>query len=275
MVDVIISVYGKPYHTLCTLKSLLEQSGEHIDKIYLIEEKQQPYGDSIKFIYQYFGDRLVTYIPNEYKLQYDKTPTDKFAIRYQYGFENSDKKYVFITHNDVLYTKDIVSDMLSGIGESVGIGLIGMCWNCPAYLLHECDNTRVQDYKPTYEEVLRLNSINTGSNRTLSHLDKEHPYPLPECRLNEFACLVNKEITNMECENGTPYFGLNAGADTACGWFKSLFLKGYKFKQYDISQSCHHGYWANTAGHPISLNETKYKEAELNAKNYFNENFNK
>jgi hypothetical protein len=38
IVDVIINVYGKPWQTICTLKSLIKHSGNHIDKIYLIEE---------------------------------------------------------------------------------------------------------------------------------------------------------------------------------------------------------------------------------------------
>lgn len=39
-VDVIINVYGKPWQTLCTLKSLMKYSGKYIDKIYFIEEKR-------------------------------------------------------------------------------------------------------------------------------------------------------------------------------------------------------------------------------------------
>ena len=30
-VDVIVHAYGKPWQTLCTLKSLMSHSGEHID----------------------------------------------------------------------------------------------------------------------------------------------------------------------------------------------------------------------------------------------------
>ncbi len=36
-VDVVINVYGKPWQTLCTLKSLMFHSGKHIDKIFLIK----------------------------------------------------------------------------------------------------------------------------------------------------------------------------------------------------------------------------------------------
>jgi hypothetical protein len=36
-VDVLIPIYGKPWQTLCTLKSLMRHSGEHIDKIFFIK----------------------------------------------------------------------------------------------------------------------------------------------------------------------------------------------------------------------------------------------
>ena len=38
-VDVCINVFGKPWQTLCTLKSLMKHSGDKIDKIYFIKEK--------------------------------------------------------------------------------------------------------------------------------------------------------------------------------------------------------------------------------------------
>ena len=41
-VDVAINYYGKPYQTLLTIETLLEHSGQHIDRIYLIRELKQP-----------------------------------------------------------------------------------------------------------------------------------------------------------------------------------------------------------------------------------------
>ena len=54
-VDVCINVYGKPWQTLCTLKSLMQHSGHHIDKIYLIKEHRQPYHEKIDFIFKFFS----------------------------------------------------------------------------------------------------------------------------------------------------------------------------------------------------------------------------
>ena len=117
-VDVCVNVYGKPWQTLCTLKSLIKHSGDHIDRIYIIKEKQQPYNESIDWIFNYF-DNLVIYEPNYYVFLHtniDYNNVDyRLGVRYQYAFENSDKKHLFITHNDVLYTGDIIGEMLENI----------------------------------------------------------------------------------------------------------------------------------------------------------------
>ena len=52
-IDVIVQVYGTPWQTLCTLKSLMLHSGYLIDKIYLIEEFQHPFKDNIENVFKY------------------------------------------------------------------------------------------------------------------------------------------------------------------------------------------------------------------------------
>ena len=41
-IDVCVNVFGKPYQTITTIKTLLDHSSQHIDKIYIIEESAQP-----------------------------------------------------------------------------------------------------------------------------------------------------------------------------------------------------------------------------------------
>ena len=65
-IDCIINVYGKPWQTLCTLKSLLKYSGQWIDRIYFIEEREQPYGDDVRWVSDEFNS-LDHYIPRGYK----------------------------------------------------------------------------------------------------------------------------------------------------------------------------------------------------------------
>ena len=274
-IDVIINVFGKPWQTLCTLKSLLKHSGQHIDKIYFIKEKVQPYNENIDWVFDYF-DNLVIFEPNEYNfLTFQINSNDenqRFKVRYQYGIEKSDKKYVFVTHNDVLYTGDIIGEMLELIGDSVGIGEIGQCWNCPAKAVGVCSGEKFNDWNPTYQDILKLPLPHVRT--SLNMIDPINPKPLPECRLNEWASLMNKEIIMKESKpNGIiPLFG-QYGLDLATPWFREMVLKGYKFVDY--RKNYIHSYWSELpSGYQTQLNSNLYTNAEETAKKYYEENFN-
>ena len=272
-IDVCINVYGKPWQTLCTLKSLMKHSGQHIDKIYFIKEKNQPYNESVEWVYEYF-DNIVVYEPETYVfLHFNHLNNIHFKlsdVRYQYGFENSDKKFIFITHNDVLYTDDIIGEMLDQIGDSVGIGEIGQCWNCPAKANGLCSGEKFNTWNPTYSEVISLGLPHVRTN--IQNVDKVNPKPLPECRLNEWACLINRELSNKETyPNGnTPPFG-SVGLDVGTLWFKSMFLKGYQF--IDYRKNFTHSYWSDLGnGYQTQLKRDKYILSEENAKEFYQNN---
>lgn len=262
MVDVIIQAYGKPWQTLSTLKSLQKHSGHLIDKIYFQEEAKHPFNDKVDWILDYF-DNIVHYKPdkfvNIYGLHRDKVPKEN--VRHQWGIENSDKKYVFVTHNDVLYTGDIIQEMLNEIGDCVGIGEIGQCWNCPAKTLCGGGETW-NDWNPIYEDItkLKLPHIRTR----LADIDKDDPKLMPECRLNEFACLIDREVCIKE---NRPYFG-EFNHDSGTEWFKTMYKKGYKFKDYR-HRNYIHAYYANIGGHETEQHEKLYWEAEKNAQEYY------
>lgn len=268
-VDVCINVFGKPWQTLCTLKTLMKHSGGKIDKIYLIKESNQPYEEDLDWIFKYF-DNLIIHIPKNYIFTKFNTnyldESDRHTVRYQYGIEKSDKKFIFITHNDVLYIGDIIGDMLDKIGDSIGIGEIGQCWNCPAFSEGLCSGSKFYEWNPTIDEVLslKLPHIRTGSH----NIDRNNPKPMPECRLNEWACLINLELNNKETfpNNNTPFFG-EYGLDLGVPWFKSLHLKGYKFTDY--RENYIHSYWSETSGYPTQLNKNIYDKSEENAKKYY------
>ena len=290
-VDVIINLYGKPWQTLCALKSLMKHSGNHIDKIYVTEEKFHPYNDEISWILDRF-DNLVHFIPKEYYFARGTSgdmsdKENRYVYRYQYGIENSDKDFVFIMHNDILFTGDIVGDMLSGINGTAGIGLIGQCWNCPAFKSGQCDGDRHRKYNPSYEEVIELFQNHPPARHQYGFINKEQPMPLPECRLNEFACLIKRDITIKECHpNGnSPLFGSYDMLDLGDAWFRSL-IEGYDFKQYDINKTSDHGYFSKieprfytskdkffVSGYPTQLNPEAYWKAEQAAKEYYELNF--
>ncbi len=119
-------------------------------------------------------------------------------------------------------------------------------------------------------------------------INKEQPMPLPECRLNEFACMINRHITMDQCypKGDSPLFGSYDMLDCGDAWFRSLFDKGYKFKQYDINKTSDHGYFSHieprwytakdqffVSGYPTQLNPEAYWKAEQAAKEYYELNF--
>lgn len=273
-IDVVINVYGKPWQTICTLKSLMLHSGNHIDKIFLIKEKSQPYNEKIDWIFNFF-DNLIVYEPVEYNFMLSRVnnsiENERFKIRYQYGIEKSNKEFVFITHNDVLYTGDVIGEMLNSIGDCVGIGEIGQCWNCPAKNEGLCSGENFYNWNPTYEEVMKLKLPHVRT--TSEMIDKKNPKPLPECRLNEWACLLNRKIIMEELTKdiSTPLFG-QYEIDLGTVWFKEMHLKGYKFKDYRNNYD--HSYWSKlSCGHQTLLDLNQYVDSEKNAKDYYEKNF--
>lgn len=264
-VDCIIQSFGKQWQLLNTLSSLFYYSEQWIDKVYLMEEAIHPFGDNINEVFKYdfpIVHKKYKKFINIYQNNSKNIPKEN--IRHQWGIEKSDKKYVFISHNDVLFTGDIIGNMLNEIDDCIGIGEIGQCWNCPAKEM--CGGgSNWNNWNPSFED---LNTLKLPHIRTLvNNLDKELPKLMPECRLNEFACLINREICIKE---GRPFFG-EFDHDSGTEWFKSMYKKGYKFKDY--RKDFIHCYWAKTGGYNVQKNEKEYWEVENKAKQYFKENY--
>lgn len=275
-VDVNINVYGKPYQTLVTLKSLMKHSGEYIDKIYLQEEPNQPEVFDINLILNEF-DNIIHYKPKYYNYVYgtnkERCFTDedyRLSMRYQYGFEKSDKKFVFITHNDVLYKNDIIKYMLENIENNLGVGEIGQCWNCSMFYANKCSGEKFNDFNYNYNEIIQTFNTHKPA-RPHQIIDKDKPFPLPECRLNEWFCLINNEINTKEVLVNKKIipFGSYYNTDLAVQWFKEMFNLGYTFKNLDFKKYAKHAYFSNNGNGHSSLSDIeKYTKEENIAKEF-------
>ncbi|HMT01714.1 MAG TPA: hypothetical protein PKD00_00150 [Burkholderiales bacterium] len=274
-VDVVIHVYGKPWQTLCTLKSLMLYSSEHIDKIYFVTEPKQPYNEKVDWVIDYF-DNIIQYTPIKSILmnicKNVNNEIERHSMYCQYALEKTDKQYIFVTHNDILYTDDIIGDMINNIEDNIAIGELGQCWNCPAQQF--CGGgAKWNSWNPTEEEINQIKEKLPYVRTSLNNLTPNKFKLMPECRLNEWACLINVELSNKETyPNGnTPFFG-EFHVDSGTAWFKSLYLKGYNFKDYRKNYS--HTYWSDLSnGYQTVLKENYYWKAEQKAEQYFNENF--
>ncbi|MBN1971806.1 MAG: hypothetical protein JXR48_17435 [Candidatus Delongbacteria bacterium] len=284
--DVIINVFGKPWQTLLTIYSLMEFSASYVDKIFLIFEPVEIINDDTSFDFRelvlknlgVYKDKAVSYVPkfwfrSDIPIEYNKLqdPRYRHSIRYQYGIERSKSSLIFLSHNDCKYTGDIIGKMLENISDYDGIGSIGQCWNCPASWENLCNSENYENYKPNYNELRELywESIppeemvkrpyhSPDFNKTII----DSPWPLPECRINEWATLIKRDVL---LDNDIP-FGSKWGEitvfDTGVEWFRRACHRGYRFLNFDIYQYVNH-----TAGRPVMLDKNLYNQKENYAKN--------
>ena len=284
-IDVCLNVLGKPWQTLVTLRTLIDYCGENIDKIFIIEERKQPKIYDFNIIKNNLNyESIVRYVP-KYHLWVDKTNIEKvkedeeyrLSLRYQYGIENTDKKYLLLIHNDILFMDNVVEQMLELIEGCFCVGKIGQCWNCPLYHEKLCSGelleSRIEKNDIKYEEIINYVHKYPDSRTALrgnEYISKTNPFPMPECRVNEWCALINVEIYKKETiPNGDVVpFGGYFGVDIGDIWFKQMIEKKYKFKNFE-KDYVHVFFSEDYSGHSSMFSEDKYLREEEAAKNYF------
>lgn len=294
-IDVCVIYYGKPYQTIVSILTLLKHSRSHINKIYITVEKKQPYGaygDIYKVTQALEGVLPIDlhfprYFYNLDTLDYERTKRDqeyRWSIPYQYALENSAAKYLFIMHNDMVFHDDMIGAMLPTMEadeQMAGTGSIGQCWSCPASAAGLCGGHVFHEYVPTQAEAIALHEKfdTPRKEKDIEILKTGRVHPLPECRLNEYACMVNLETYRSTTLPGgkNVCFGGNWGftADLGTGWFHQMVNQGYQFKHFVLEDYAKHSVF-NSAGQGIGAysNKDNYFISESNALGYLKENFN-
>ena len=264
-VDVAINALGRPYQTLLTILSLFKHNNASIDKVYLIIDADTPpsYHKKFDLIKRIKNTEIEFFYPSISYNYYDNVTgvyddyDARMGIRYQYAWEKTDKKYLFISHNDCVYTGSIIPAMLGQINDHIIIGHLGVCWNCPASWAGCCQRGKYQAYKPNYQEVFDLFQQAQVPDERLFEFrcDKtdfnekyrQHPWPLPACRVNEWACLVNiGTARGVTVPHGpavpfgaTTYIG-DILVDTACEWFHDVNVLGYTGADFPVENYVQH-----------------------------------
>jgi len=273
-VDVAINVYGKPLQTAVTLFSLMKHSGRHIDRIFFIQEKKQPPDTNFDLIFDMLGNHLVLHVPRYFLWTYPlkllrpllRVRSFRQSLRYQYAWETTDKKYLFITHNDVLYHDDVVGHFLDNIGEHIAVGQVGMCWSCSASTAGLCSGDRYLAFRPSTAEyadlVKRFPEKRANIHKRFAH--KTSAWPLPECRLNEWACMINLELARpltMPEGDILPFGAMML--DIGTEWFFQVHQRGHTVKHVELSGYAHHAWTTSDAsGHRALLDRDAYDHGE-------------
>jgi hypothetical protein len=293
--DVCVTYYGKPHQTIISILTLLQHSRKHINKIFITVEKKQPfglYGD----VYQVI-QRIEPLIPIDLyypKYFYDLDDLDyeraqreddfRWSIPYQYALEKSDMDFLFIMHNDMVFHKDMIGEMLpsfEGNEKLAGTGSIGQCWSCPGYSAGLCHGSRFHEYVPTKDEAIALHQKYDTARKVkdLKVIETGRVHPMPECRLNEYACLIKLHAYRKTTLPGgsNVCFGGNWGgytADLGTGWFYQMVNQGFQFKHFVLEDFAIHSKF-NPVGQGIQANTKKdnYLKSEKNARQFLIENF--
>lgn len=280
--DVAINALGRPYQTFLCIASLLEYNADAVGRVYLIVDADTPQAEREKFriITERYPD-AVSLVESRCSHGYFDNITGPFddeeyrlGIRYQYAWERSDAKYLFICHNDASFTGPVVAKMLEAIDDHVIIGQLGVCWNCPAHWAGKCGRGRYLEYRPGYEELRELYASSVppaekthdfGYHRVGFNAKwREHPWPLPCCRVHEWCCLVDLERARpvtVPFGSATPfgattYIG-DILVDTACEWFHDVMNQGFTAADFPIEE-----YFIHKAGISQSFDRVKYLLSE-------------
>lgn len=280
MIDVAVNIFAKPFQTALSLLSLLERCGQHIDTVWLQFEPVGSKHDPITsyhiadYLREQLGDGRVRVSQPDYWLDLNAPdmsrlddPAYRTGIRYQYAFEHSSSDKLFLMHNDVFVLKDLLGAMLEQMGEAFAIGQLGQCWNCPAsnaQLMRDvagrapCTPQTYDQWRPEFATLQELYTQARARDIFARPYDRAfmgefdvQPWPLPECRINEWACLLNLRATRQHCWPCGPC--LPPGAYRECGpvcldigvtWFRQMHARGMHARHFDLTGYMKH--WVGT-----------------------------
>ena len=205
-------------------------------------------------------------------------------MRYQYGFENTNKKFILLIHNDIEVTGDVVGHMLQEIGDTTAICEIGQCWWCPAGQTGLCSSEKYTEFKPVYSQLMYIYNKDMDYKKRRAYnlgLRQEfqiNPWPLPECRVNEWCMLVNIEKARpatFPFGSAAPIGALFASGakigetweddvnlDTGVQWFRDLCHAGHIFQDFPVENYIIH----DSRGNAALYNDELYIKNEMKAK---------
>lgn len=274
-VDLAISSYKKPESLIYTVLSLKKHCEDLIDTIYINDdcsgaETTAFYQDEaflkaiapIKIKVRVnkkkvgFGRTLITpemlvrrlkWLLMAIPLILKNKLYDKKDIRYQWAIESTDKKYLFIIHDDVKFSGDIIKLYLETISNNENmsiVGDLGQCWNCLDAPM--CNPTLVNEGRYPHE----FWPLTTSPKGNLPQFYRR------ECRINEWCCLIDVDIAQKIGKKYACYFGnCEDRGDTAAYWFGKIIQDGHDFYDplplYENRNKYYTHAWQGYSGHSV------------------------
>lgn len=287
LTDVAIQAFGKPNQTALSLLSLLRHCGQHINRIFFVIEPARPKHDGISLSVLADLHPKISTMTTPLWIGLDEIDPSRLrkdvpyrqSVRYQLAWEMCKGDFLLTIHNDVCFHADILPPMQKAIGDHVAIGDLGQCWMCPASREHivsalginggkACDHEHYTDFHLAFDDLdamYRLTKARHEKHRNFLRAPwapefHKHPWPLPECRVNEWCCLINMRLARPRTTpdgSGRPFGAFAFNGDNCVAWFRDMHRQGLTARHFDISP-----YLEHKKGHIRMWNAEHYREAE-------------
>ena len=248
-IDVAIQSYKKPELLIYTLLSLKKYCEKHIDTIYINDDgstdeqfslytskefrnaispiKIKTRKNSIRMGWWYapvkglapkWGNSIERILKNiKFSIKSKSIDAERSNIRYQWAIDNTDKKFLFILHDDVVFYDDVIDLYLKHIQSMKNpgaVGDLGQCWRC-GYSTKGC----------TPEKILK------GYIPDKSWPDyKNDPKNRWPCRLNEWCLMISVDAAKFIEKHDSVLFGnYDNKGDIGAYWFSRLIKHKFSF----------------------------------------------
>lgn len=288
-VDVALQIFGKPYQTALCLASFMRHMGDLVRTVFFVLEPARPGFDALEV------ERLAGFVPRMRPvmtplwlrvkpLEAERLREDAYrhSLRYQYAWENSDADCLFVLHNDMEFRGDVLTPMLAALPGYVAVGPVGQCWNCPASRAEivaacgvnggvPCRPEAYGDFRCSAGELHALYRearasgmrLRVPGHRRFGDEYERRPWPLPECRVNEWCCLVDLRVARaatLPLGQARPFGCYLPYQDLGVAWFRDMHQQGMRARHFALPAYARH-----RVGHQALFDEAQYRAAEADA----------
>lgn len=249
VVDVAVQSYRKPHLLLYSLLSLKAHSGQHVDQVWINDDGSAPW--VIEFYKsKAFQEALHPwrvhvrqntrrmgwwYLPVKglqpkymtlrrrlsqwwkQRKNSDFFEAQREDIRYQWAIDSTDKDFLYLMHDDMVYygdTLDVYLNAIQALSKPAVVGDLGQCWWCN-YKEHGCTPARISSgWRPseTWPE---------------KHPLQQGYWP---CRMNEWSTLLSVRAARAIEEQEEILFGnYNNKGDVGVYWFAMANKHRFEF----------------------------------------------
>ena len=178
-------------------------------------------------------------------------------VRYQWAVNATDKPYLFVIHDDVRFSGDVVDLYLRTLMQTPRcaiVGDLGQCWAC--------------GFKAVCSPSLIMAGKRPDPHWPLTPIsNKAFPRHYGRsCRINEWCCLLDVAVARDFATRGI-YFGNHQDrGDVGAFWFDRVLRAGYGFADPladgDRGRFYQHG-WQGHSGHDVWRNKVAYRAGEV------------